>query len=55
MKFEASDPKKGLTVAELQAAVKTLVAVVEATGKDINETPVKAWVNMKAGIKSLEV
>lgn len=54
MKFEAADPKKGLTVQELKDAADKLVLVLEATGQSLT-TPVKAWVNLKAGIKSLEV
>lgn len=55
MKFEASDPKKGMTVAELKNAADTLVKIFENTGADLNTIPVKVWTNIKAGIKSLEV
>lgn len=55
MKFEAKDPKKGLTVEELRTIVDRIEGLVEATGGIPADIVVKAWVNMKAGIKSLEV
>ena len=55
MKFEAADKKKGMSVSELKEIANRLEGLAEATGKNPNDVIVKAWVNMGAGIKSLEV
>jgi hypothetical protein len=55
MKFEAADPKKGMTVEELKTFADRIEGLVEATGKNPADVKVKAWVNIGAGIKSLEV
>ncbi len=55
MKIESIDPKAGMSLQELKTVVDRMVAMVEAGQEDPADHKVKAWVNIKAGIKSLEL
>lgn len=55
MKFEATDKKKGMSLAELKDSVDKMYAMHDAMNMDPSQQHVKVWVNISAGIKSLEV
>lgn len=55
MKFEAADKKKGMSVQELIEVADRLKKLFEVTVQSPDDVSVKAWVNIGAGIKSLEV
>lgn len=53
MEFEASDKKKGMSLAEVYDSVRALVERAEHNGTALTDAKVSVMVNMKAGIKSL--
>jgi hypothetical protein len=54
MKIDALDKKKGMSLTELKAAVDRLYEGARTIGEDVADKPVRVWVNISAGVKTLE-